>query len=83
MIYDYCCDKCEETWEESHLSADRDKPLETPCSKCGGPIRRELVYAPSISYDTVNPIRRAGNEWNDVLKGIQKASGKENTIDTY
>jgi predicted nucleic acid-binding Zn ribbon protein len=82
MLYDYYCDKCNETWEESHLSAERDKPLETPCTKCGGPIKRG-VCSPAIASDTQHPIKRAGNEWNDVLKGIKKASGKENTIDTY
>ena len=83
MLYDYYCEQCNETWEESHLSADRDKPVGQPCP-CGksGTIKRG-VCAPAIVSDSIHPIKRAGNEWNDVLKGIKKASGKENTIDTY
>ena len=42
-----------------------------------------IVGAPRISFDTINPIKRAGSHWNDVLKGIKKASGKDNTIDHY
>ena len=42
-----------------------------------------IVGAPGISFDTINPIKRAGSHWNDVLKGIKKASGKDNTIDHY
>ena len=42
-----------------------------------------MVGAPRISFDTINPIKRAGSHWNDVLKGIKKASGKDNTIDHY
>lgn len=42
-----------------------------------------VMSAPSLSSDLVNPIKRAGSEWNDVLKGIKKASGKDNNIETY
>lgn len=42
-----------------------------------------LISATGISYDTINPIRRAGSGWNDVLKGIKKASGPKSNIDHY
>ena len=83
MTYDYYCDKCDKVWEESHAIADRDKPCgkSCPCKK-NGKVKRG-VCAPALSTDTINPIKRAGTEWNDVLKGIKKASGKESTIEHY
>lgn len=42
-----------------------------------------LIGAPRISSDTIDPVKRAGSEWNDTLKAIKKASAKDNTINTY
>lgn len=84
MTYDYYCDKCKDIWEESHPMKDRDLPVgnECPCSKRG--FIKRGVCAPALSFEgAISPIRRAGSGWNDVLKGIKKASGKENTIDHY
>ena len=84
MIYDYYCDKCDKTWEESHPSDKRDEPVGKPCP-CGkdGTVRRG-VCAPGLSYQgSVSTIRRAGSGWNDVLKGIKKAAGKKSNIDHY
>lgn len=81
MTYDYYCDKCDEVWEEVHLSADRDKPVgkDCPCGE-GGKVCRG-VCAPSLSYQgSVSPIRKAGGEWNDLLKRIKKKSGSKSTI---
>ena len=48
------------------------------------PDWKYVIAASSISFDTINVIKRAGSGWNDVLKGIKKASGaKGNNIDTY
>ncbi len=84
MTYDYYCDKCEKTWEEIHSIAERDTPVGKDCG-CGkgGKVCRG-VCAPGLSYQgSVSAIKRAGSGWNDVLKGIKKASGKDNTIETY
>ena len=84
MIYEYTCDKCDKAWEETHAIADRDKPVggDCPCGK-GGKVRRGIT-APGLSFEgSVGTIKRAGSEWNDVLKGIKKASGKDNTIEHY
>lgn len=41
----------------------------------------ERVFkAPSFVYDSVDPLRRAGGEWNNLLTNIKKGSGEENTI---
>jgi putative FmdB family regulatory protein len=84
MTYDYYCDKCDKQWEESHPIADRDKPVgeACPCGK-GGTVKRG-VCAPSLSFEgSVSTVRKAGSGWNDVLKGIKKASGKESNIEHY
>ena len=84
MIYEYNCDKCDKVWEETHAIADRDKPVgkDCPCGKKGKVSRG--VTAPGLSYEgAVSPIKRAGSGWNDVLKGIKKASDKECTIEHY
>ena len=57
---------------------DREKEL-----KKHGKDWEYIVGAPRISHDTIHPIKRAGSGWNDVLKGIKKASGKDNTIEHY
>ena len=83
MTYDYKCKKCDETREMNVPMEDRDKPCGEACITCGGEVVR-LVSAMRINYNgAVSPIRRAGNGWNDVLKGIKKASGSGCTIDHY
>jgi putative FmdB family regulatory protein len=83
MTYEYKCEKCNETWEMNVPMDDRDKPCEDLCVTCGGKIVR-LVSSPGISYNgAMSPIRRAGSGWNDVLKGIKKASGSGCTINHY
>lgn len=58
--------------------ADKEKTL-----KKEGSDWEYVMSAPSISSDLIDPIKRAGSEWNDRLKGIKKASAKDNTINTY
>ena len=84
MTYEYYCDKCNDKWDESHTIEDRDLPVGNDCPCAEGGFIKRGVCAPAISFaGVVSPIRRAGSGWNDVLKGIKKASGKENTIDHY
>jgi predicted nucleic acid-binding Zn ribbon protein len=91
MLYDYTCSKCGVIWEEQHPMNDRDNPVGKSCPKeycekpesCEGLVERSMT-APGLSFEgSVSTIKRAGSEWNDVLKGIKKASGKENTIEHY
>ena len=85
MQYDYKCQECNDVFELSCTMADRDKACESPCKKCGGKIKR-LVSAPSMTYDIKDPLvrarQKAGDGWNDVLKGIKKAAGRNSTIET-
>ena len=42
----------------------------------------KVLSTPSFAGNTVSNLRRAGGEWQDLLGGIKKASGKNNTIKT-
>ena len=82
MIYDYYCDKCDKVWEETHSIADRDKPVgqDCPCGK-GGKVQRG-ISAPGLSFEgSVGTIKKAGGEWNNILKTIKKNSGSGCTIE--
>jgi hypothetical protein len=59
----------------------RDEATQEPCPECGGEVYRTMETAGLIS-DSKTPLRRAGSEWNDVLKKIKKGSGKNNSIKT-
>jgi hypothetical protein len=62
--------------------SSRKEPEQSPCEQCGGEIYQSLTEAPKLVSDSKTAMRRAGTGWNDVLKGIKKASGRDNTIKT-
>lgn len=81
MTYTFRCTACSHEWDASMSMADRDVPLSQPCIKCvatgEGTVKRIISIAPRISYDGSQTIlQRAGSGWNDVLKKIQKGSGR-------
>jgi hypothetical protein len=41
-----------------------------------------VLVAPKFASNTVTNLRRAGNEWQDLLGNIKKGSGRKNTIKT-
>ena len=45
-------------------------------------IRNNIVTNTNVNYNgVISDVKRAGSGWNDILKGIKKASGKKgNTI---
>lgn len=80
-LYDYSCRSCDNEFTESHSVDNRKIPLEKPCDQCGGELFQR-ISGTSLVTDHMTLTRRAGSEWQDVLKGIKKASGKDNTIKT-
>tara|TARA_B110000444_G_C18451340_1_gene415862 strand:- start:341 stop:538 length:198 start_codon:yes stop_codon:yes gene_type:complete len=61
---------------------DRNLPVGKKAPCCEDGIAKMAITAPAISYQgAISPIRRAGSGWNDILKGIKKASAKDNTIE--
>lgn len=64
--------------------AARDLALKRACPNCKkkNGIER-ILNCMAISYDTINPIRRAGSGWNDVLKKISAPCGRHSKIVHY
>ena len=79
--YAYQCKKCEHYFEENLKIADRDDPVKKPCSECEGELYRTMETGGLVS-DVKTPMRRAGSEWNSLMKRIKKGSGRENSIKT-
>lgn len=40
----------------------------------------KVLSTPAFASNTTSNLRRAGGEWQDLLGGIKKASGRNNTI---
>jgi hypothetical protein len=59
----------------------RDEPVAQPCPECEGEIYRTLETGGLVS-DSKSLHRRAGTEFNDRMKQIEKVSGRSNTIKT-
>jgi len=66
--YDYRCEKCGHTFEESLKIADRNVPTESPCTQdidvqqtkhmtfaqaCGGEVKQIIVAASGFAYDNI------------------------------
>jgi putative FmdB family regulatory protein len=41
--YQYRCEQCRFTFEQSQSVEDRDEPILQPCSRCGCKIKRMIV----------------------------------------
>jgi len=77
--YDIYNKKTGETKEVFCTYSDKEKTL-----KEEGSDWHYQIAAPGLNYQgAITPIKRAGEHWNDVLKGVKKASGKDNTIEHY
>ncbi|RPG31837.1 MAG: hypothetical protein CBB72_011765 [Muricauda sp. TMED12] len=79
--YSYECTACGEQWSEILPIKDMNKPTELRCAQClqYGTVQKKLT-TPGFVSDSKSVLRRAGTEWQDVLKKVKKASGKGNTI---
>jgi putative FmdB family regulatory protein len=59
--YDYRCEKCDHTFEESLKIVDRGVPTESPCERqlhraapiCGGEVKH-IIAAPYFGYDNIH-----------------------------
>jgi len=80
--YEFICNKCG-AYEEIILPLSK-RDDDRYCPDCFGGKMERIIGAPRISYDgAMSPIKRAGSGWNDVLKGIKKASGRDANIEHY
>ena len=84
--YDYRCEKCGHTFEESLKMADRNVPTESPCTQdidvqqtehmsfaevCGGEIKMKTV-APGIGDPLKMGLIRPDGRYVEKLKEIKK-----------
>lgn len=82
--YTYRCKKCENSFEKFLSISNRKEPEQEACPNCNEKdcVEQSLTEPPKLVSDSKTAMRRAGSGWNDVLKGIKKASGRNNTIKT-
>ena len=82
MIYTFACDNCNGSFEVNVPIADNQKPLSKPCQLCGvkGKVYRVFDQGGFLYNGIHSTSKRAGDGWNDVLKSIHKASGKDSVV---
>ena len=85
MMYEFNCEACNRAFEEELPMADCTKPLKLPCPMCGVEGKVFRIYSNmSFQFEMNNDFRkRAGSEWNDMMKEMKKASGRNNYIEHY
>jgi len=80
--YDYRCIQCGKIEERIVMISKKDDPYTCTC-EMNAEMKRLISIPPAVVHDTIHPIRRAGTEWNDVLKRIEKNSARANNIEHY
>lgn len=79
--YDYGCTACEHIFDKIVPIADRMKPTEEPCPKCGaeGTIEFLILGAPVIQWSfagsTIQSSNRTPEGFKDILRRIKKSKG--------
>ena len=80
--YDYKCEKCDHTFEESLKVVDRGVPTESPCESqihraspiCGGKVKQIIVKASGFAYDNIRTkhSKKEPSWFKDRMKDIKK-----------
>ena len=80
--YDYRCEKCGHTFEESLKVVDRGVPTESPCERqlhraspiCGGEVKQIIVKASGFAYDNIRTkhSKKEPSWFKDRMKDIKK-----------
>ena len=85
--YDYQCEKCGHTFEETLKIADRDAPTEIPCEqqieqtkhmsfKCNGEVK-QIIVAPYFGYDNIKTRHSQNNKvpswYTDKIKDLKNS----------
>lgn len=80
--YSYKCtnDDCGHTFDRRSKIAERNEPVDAPCTECGGEIQMVLGTATVVSGVTVTDKRPDG--WRDVLSNVHKSAGRTSTVNT-
>ena len=73
--YDYQCQKCGHTFEESLKIVERDAPTELPCrfEECGGKVE-QMVAAPYFGYDNIKTkhSKKVPGWYTDKIKDMKR-----------
>ena len=78
-LYDYSCPCGHKMLNVMSSVADRRKPTEVPCFKCGE-VSVELVVGGAAIVSGVRTNMTPPDGFKDVLGGIHKSAGKAYTI---
>ena len=83
--YDYRCEKCGHTFEESLKIADRNAPIELPCAQqipqtkhmnfeCGGEVKQIIVKASGFAYDNIKTkhSKKEPGWYSDKIKDMKR-----------
>ena len=72
--YDYKCEKCDHTFEESLKIADRSAPTESPCSECGGKVEQIIISASGFAYDNIRTkhSKKVPGWYTDKIKDMKR-----------
>ena len=76
--YQFKCTECQSIVDKILSISERDKPLSTPCTECGGQLSK-VVGSPKI-VSGVRTTDKRPDGWRDVLKNIHKKAGKKSTV---
>ena len=72
--YDYKCEKCDHTFEETLKIVDRKTPTESPCSECGGEVNQIIVAASGFAYDNIRTkhSKKVPGWYTDKIKDMKR-----------
>ena len=84
--YDYRCEKCDHTFEESLKIVDRKIPTESPCEQrvlgliqaspiCGGEVKQIIVQASGFAYDNIrtrHSTKKVPGWYTDKIKDMKR-----------
>ena len=74
--YDYVCDACSHTFEQTKMISERDQPISEPCPKCQkeGEVRRDWsLTTPGLAADTtLTPDSKTGGQWSELMNRMKK-----------
>ena len=81
--YDYKCEKCDHTFEESLTVVDRGVPTESPCERqlhraapiCGGEVKQIIVKASGFAYDNIrtrHSTKKVPGWYTDKIKDMKR-----------
>jgi putative FmdB family regulatory protein len=77
-LYDYNCQKCDHTFTEKFMIADRKTPEEQPCPSCGENSVQLLIGTPGVGDSVRLGVRTVDNGFREVLSKIHESQPKSN-----